>query len=66
MEEGCNVTEMQKCLNIPQSTLSQHLSRLRKADILNSERNGLERNYYVINKKAMDIIKVLVNFEVNK
>ncbi|PUU88001.1 MAG: ArsR family transcriptional regulator, partial [Halanaerobium sp.] len=65
-EEGCNVSEMQQCLNIPQSTLSQHLAKLREADILNSERNGLERNYYVVNKKAKDIINVLEDFEVNK
>jgi len=65
-EEGCNVTNMQQCLNIPQSTLSQHLAKLREADILNSERNGLERNYYVINKKVIDIIRVLEDFKVNK
>ncbi|SDG91451.1 ArsR/SmtB family transcription factor [Halanaerobium congolense] len=65
-EEGCNVSEMQQCLNIPQSTLSQHLAKLREADILNSERNGLERNYYVVNKKVMDIIEVLADFKVNK
>jgi len=65
-EEGCNVSEMQQCLNIPQSTLSQHLAKLREAGILNSERNGLERNYYVVNKKVIDIINVLSKFEKNK
>lgn len=65
-EEGCNVSEMQQCLNIPQSTLSQHLAKLREAGILNSERNGLERNYYVVNKKVIDIINVLSEFERNK
>jgi ArsR family transcriptional regulator len=65
-EEGCNVSEMQECLNIPQSTLSQHLAKLREANILNSERNGLERNYYVVNEKVMDIIEVLADFKVNK
>lgn len=65
-EEGCNVSEMQQCLNIPQSTLSQHLAKLREADILNSERNGLERNYYVVNQKVMDIISVLDDFKVIK
>jgi ArsR family transcriptional regulator len=65
-EEGCNVSEMQECLNIPQSTLSQHLAKLREANILNSERNGLERNYYVVNETIMDIIEVLADFKVNK
>jgi ArsR family transcriptional regulator len=62
-EEGCNVSEMQECLNIPQSTLSQHLAKLREANILNSERNGLERNYYVVNETIMKIINVLSDFE---
>jgi ArsR family transcriptional regulator len=62
-EEGCNVSEMQECLNIPQSTLSQHLAKLREANILNSERNGLERNYYVVNETIMEIINVLSDFE---
>ncbi|SFL38930.1 ArsR/SmtB family transcription factor [Halanaerobium salsuginis] len=65
-EEGCNVSEMQDCLDIPQSTLSQHLARLREADILSSERNGLERNYYVVNKKAQQIIGVLSKFKLEK
>ncbi|MEC9490911.1 MAG: metalloregulator ArsR/SmtB family transcription factor [Halanaerobiales bacterium] len=65
-EEGCNVSEMQECLNIPQSTLSQHLAKLREANILNSERNGLERNYYVVNKTIMEIINVLSDFEKKK
>lgn len=58
-EEGCNVSEMQQCLKIPQSTLSQHLAKLRESGILNSERNGLERNYYVVNKKIKKIVAVL-------
>ena len=62
-EEGCNVSEMQQCLNIPQSTLSQHLAKLREANILSSERNGLERNYYVVNKKVKDIINELSDFK---
>jgi len=55
-EQGCNVSEMQSCLKIPQSTLSQHLAKLREAGILKSERNGLERNYFVVND---DIIKIV-------
>ncbi|TDO83313.1 ArsR family transcriptional regulator [Halanaerobium saccharolyticum] len=65
-EEGCNVSEMQECLNIPQSTLSQHLAKLREANILNSKRNGLERNYYVVNETIMKIINVLSDFEKNQ
>ena len=62
-EEGCNVSEMQSCLKIPQSTLSQHLAKLREAGILKSERNGLERNYYVVNEKVKNIIRELSDFK---
>lgn len=65
-EEGCNVSEMQNCLNIPQSTLSQHLAKLREADILSSERNGLERNYYVVSAKAKKIVEVLNDLNIKK
>ena len=58
-EEGCNVSEMQKCLQIPQSTLSQHLAKLRDSGILSSEHNGLERNYYVVDLKTKKIVEVL-------
>jgi ArsR family transcriptional regulator len=64
-EEGCNVSEMQNCLNIPQSTLSQHLAKLRECGILKSERNGLERNYYVVNEKIKKIIEVLNELELD-
>jgi ArsR family transcriptional regulator len=65
-EEGCNVSEMQSCLNIPQSTLSQHLAKLREAGILKSERNGLERNYYVINDQIVKIVEALEELELDK
>lgn len=58
-KEGYNVTEMQSCLNIPQSTLSQHLSKLKDLDILKVEKNGLERNYYVVDEDARSIVKTL-------
>ena len=57
--EGYNVSEMQRCLDIPQSTLSQHLSKLKDLNILKVEKNGLERNYYVINDDSKKIIKTL-------
>lgn len=65
-EEGCNVSDMQHCLKIPQSTLSQHLAKLRESNILSSERNGLERNYYVVNKKAEKVVEVLAKLKINK
>ncbi|TDX59288.1 ArsR/SmtB family transcription factor [Orenia marismortui] len=58
-DEGCNVSKMQNCLEIPQSTLSQHLAKLRNLGILEGKRNGVEINYYVINEDAKKLIKAL-------
>lgn len=58
-EEGCNVSTMQDCLDIPQSTLSQHLIKLKDLGILKGVRDGLNINYYVINDAAKKIIEVL-------
>ena len=41
---GCNVGHMQECLAAPQSTISQHLQKLRAAGIVTGTRNGLEVN----------------------
>lgn len=60
--EGCNVSYMQSCLNIPQSTVSQHISKLKAAGIIEGERNGLEIMYKVVNEDAINIINAL-NFK---
>lgn len=58
-QEGCNVSFMQNCLNIPQSTVSQHIAKLKAAHIIAGERNGLEIHYKVINEDAIKIVKAL-------
>lgn len=59
--DGCNVTFMQNCLNIPQSTVSQHIAKLKSAHIIAGERNGLEITYRVINEDAIRVIHALIN-----
>ncbi|MFW6035092.1 MAG: ArsR/SmtB family transcription factor [Halothermotrichaceae bacterium] len=59
IEEGCNVSTMQDCLDIPQSTLSQHLIKLKDLGILEGKRNGLNINYYVVNADARKVINTL-------
>lgn len=54
--EGCNVTFMQSCLNIPQSTVSQHLAKLKAAGIIEGRREGLEIKYKVVNEMAIQLI----------
>ena len=59
MEKESNVTNIQECLDLPQSTVSQHLFRLKAAGIIKGERNGLEISYQVINDDIRKIIKIL-------
>ncbi|HDR4448808.1 MULTISPECIES: ArsR/SmtB family transcription factor [Bacillus] len=54
----CNVTQLTDLLKIPQSTVSQHLSKMR-GKILRSERRGLEMYYHIENFKACQIVGVL-------
>lgn len=54
----CNVTQLTELLNIPQSTVSQHLSKMR-GKILLAERKGLEMYYHIANSKACQIVSVL-------
>lgn len=54
-----NVTCMQNCLDIPQSTVSQHLQKLRSAGIIKGNRVGLEVNYYIADERVKEIISVL-------
>ncbi|SHJ92999.1 ArsR/SmtB family transcription factor [Tepidibacter formicigenes] len=54
-----NVSNMQNCLDMPQSTISQHVSKLKSAGIISGERNGLEIIYKVSNDKVEKIIKAL-------
>ncbi|MES5896767.1 metalloregulator ArsR/SmtB family transcription factor [Bacillus cereus group sp. RP43] len=54
----CNVTQLTDILKIPQSTVSQHLSKMR-GKILRSERRGLEMYYHIENLKACQIVSVL-------
>ncbi|MBE6066372.1 MAG: winged helix-turn-helix transcriptional regulator [Clostridium lundense] len=56
---GCNVTHMQNCLNAPQSTISQHLQKLRSLGIIKGERNGLEINYTVANPLVGKLVEAL-------
>ena len=43
----------------PQSTVSQHISRLKSAGIIEGVRSGLEITYKVIDKDAIEIINAI-------
>ena len=57
--EGYNVTKMQSCLDIPQSTLSQHLTKLKDLNIIEGERDGVEIRYYVKNEEVKKIVNTM-------
>ena len=59
LNKQCNVSHMQECLELPQSTVSQHLSILRAKGIIKGERNGLEITYSVVNEDVKKIINAL-------
>lgn len=59
MEQECNVTKMQECLNLPQSTVSQHLGILKAKGIVKGKRNGLEICYSVVSDEAKEIVKAV-------
>jgi predicted transcriptional regulator len=63
--ESCNVSYMQACLSIPQSTLSQHLAVLRHAGIIAGDRDGLIINYRMISQRTRDILDVIFSDDVD-
>ncbi|WP_379136305.1 ArsR/SmtB family transcription factor [Paenibacillus sp. sgz500958] len=61
IEKGsCNVSFMQDCLDLPQSTVSQHLQKLRSLGIVETERNGLEIIYSVKDEKIKQLIQLFL------
>ncbi|HCL90982.1 MAG TPA: transcriptional regulator [Candidatus Atribacteria bacterium] len=59
IEKESNVTSIQECLDLPQSTISQHLFKLKAVGIIKGEREGLKISYQVINEDVRRIIKIL-------
>lgn len=60
-EPCCTVGKIHGCLDLPQSTVSQHLARLKSAGIVVGEREGTEVRYRVINKDVIKIIHCLMS-----
>lgn len=63
MEKSCNVTNIKECLDIPQSTVSQHLAKLKAAGIVEGKRSRTEIEYSVVDKEVINIINILFNDE---
>jgi ArsR family transcriptional regulator len=57
LKNECNVTQIQKKLGVPQSTISQHLKVLRNAEIIEGRREGTTVCYKVLNHWVIELIK---------
>lgn len=62
----CNVTYMQTCLKLPQSTISQHVQKLRAAKVIVGKRNGVEIGYRINNDTVKQLINILFPEEEQK
>ncbi|MCX7951341.1 MAG: metalloregulator ArsR/SmtB family transcription factor [Clostridiales bacterium] len=51
-----NVTKIQNCLNIPQSTVSKHLGILKNSGVIEGERNGLEVIYTITDEAIKNML----------
>lgn len=58
-----NVSQMQNCLNLPQSTISQHLSILKSKGIIEGTRNGTEIIYSLKDDNVRKIINSIFTLE---
>jgi ArsR family transcriptional regulator len=63
MHNACNVSGIQECLKLPQSTISQHLGTLKARGIIKGERRGVEVKYSVVHDDAIKVVKVLLDDE---
>ncbi|MCR4431322.1 MAG: metalloregulator ArsR/SmtB family transcription factor [Tepidanaerobacteraceae bacterium] len=59
MNKDCNVTTMQNCLDLPQSTVSQHLAVLKARGIIEGKRKGVEVIYSLVDEDVKRIINAL-------
>ena len=50
---------MQQCLEAPQSTISQHLAKMRAVGIIEGERNGLEVVYRLKSRAVEQLLEGL-------
>jgi len=56
---GCNVSYMEECLEVSQSVVSQHLTKLKAAGIVKGQRQGNEVFYEVENEEVKAVITAL-------
>lgn len=58
-KESCSVSSLQKELDIPQPTISQHLQTLKSNGIIDGDKMGVQVCYKVIDQRAAEILEIL-------
>lgn len=56
---GANVSTIQGCLGASQSSVSQHLAKLKSLKIVEARREGKEMFYYVTSDEVCRIVEIL-------
>jgi ArsR family transcriptional regulator len=59
IRDECNVTQIQRALGLPQSTISQHLRVLRNANVIKGRREGTKTCYRVIDARVRQFVKII-------
>jgi len=59
VNEGMNVSALEKKTGIPQPRLSQHLARLRQEGLVSTQRNAKEICYSLASNEAQEVISLL-------
>ena len=59
LKNECNVSQIQRSLDLPQSTISQHLKVLKSGGLIEGRREGTKVCYKVVNKRAKEIMKIM-------
>lgn len=55
----CNVTYFMDCMGVSQSSISQHLGKLRDLGIVGYKKDGQNVYYYLKNEDVRKVIKVM-------
>ncbi|MFB5253085.1 ArsR/SmtB family transcription factor [Bacillus mycoides] len=58
---ACSVNQIVDILGVPQSTVSQHLSKMKSQKLIMNDRKGLEVYYSAQNKTINSVVKILLD-----
>lgn len=64
--ESCNVSFLIDCMGVSQSSISQHLAKLRDIGIISYHKDGQNVNYYLKNEEIRELIHLLFSKENNE